>query len=243
MDVRELRRHNALKLLKRENVSKSELARILDKSPQHVGVYLRENSTRNIGHAFARQIESAFFLEKGWLDKNHDLEDRGSSLGEPAGNAADAIAKANQASEEFIQARKYWLTTRPQALYMARSELRKLMIEHDVEIQSESDDGFVVLRSGCQLRVDLFVPIFGFTTYRYESTRSMELPDILVLPANKPKASAALLRSGVSLDFYLIPKELLEALPGNTEISLYEEASRVNDTPVRQYLNNFDTLT
>lgn len=229
--MRDLRRRNALALLKRENISKSELARRLDKSPQHIGVYLRENSQRNIGHSFARQIEKAFGLETGWLDRNQDHSEPDSAM--PAGNAVEAIQKANEVSTAYIEARKQWLNARPQAVYMVRSELRKRLIEHSVDIVSEADDEFIVLCAGQPVRIDLFIPIIGFDVYRYRSSASMELPDYLAI---------SICESSSMIGFYLIPRKALEILPNNTEIRLDRTGSTLNDVDIDEHLNHFITL-
>ena len=231
MDVRDLRRRNALALLKREKCSKSELARRLDKSPQHVGQYLRESSQRNIGHAFAREIEKSFGLETGWLDRNHDHSE---PMDTPTtGNPVEAIQKANRVSQAYIDARRQWLNARPQAVYLVRSELRKRLMACGIDILSETDDEFSVMRSGLPVRIDLFIPLVGFDVYRYRGTASMELPDYLALSTCE---------SSSVIGFYLVPKEALEAMPDNTELRLQDSGHSINGVDISRHLNNFNIL-
>lgn len=230
MDIKTVRWRKARQLVEREG-GISRFAERVGRTQQQANQFAGPNPTKGIGNKIARLIEQSFGLDHGYLDKMESRE--AADLSVPASNSVEAIRKASQAAEAFVEARKNWLTTRPQALYMVRSDLRKLMIEHDVEIQSESDDGFIVSRSGRPLRVDLHVPLPGFTIYRYESTYSMELPDVLVIPVCK---------SATTVGFYLVPKYVLEKLPGNTAISLNTDSTKLNNSDISKYLDNLAPL-
>lgn len=230
MDIKTSRWQKARQLVEREG-GISRFAERIGRTQQQANQFAGPNPTKGIGNKIARLIEQSFGLAHGYLDKMESGES--ADLSTPASNSVDAIRKASQAAEAFMEARKHWLKLRPQALYMVRTDLRNLLIDNGVEIQSESDDGFIVLRSGHQIRVDLHVPLPGFVIYRYESSYSMELPDVLALPVCE---------SSTAVGFYLVPKTALEELPDNTALSMDEAATKLNDRDISRYLNNLAPL-
>lgn len=66
----EIRRWNA-RFLANEDGSMTAFADKLDKGLSQIGQLIGINNTKNIGNKIARQIESAYGKEKGWLDVPH----------------------------------------------------------------------------------------------------------------------------------------------------------------------------
>lgn len=230
MDIKTLRWQKTRRLVV-EAGGISRFAERIDRTQQQANRFAGPNPVTGIGNKIARLIETSFNLDPNYLDRQEDKP--GCNLNEPAINGVDAIFKADKSAADFVEARKIWLKTRPQAVYMVRSELREKLIDEGLEITSETDDGFTLSRHSQPLRLDLFIPFTGFNVYRYEGTYSMELPDFLVIP---------ICRSTKVLDFYLIPKSILLEMPGNDAIRLDTANESVNGLSVAEYLNNLSSL-
>lgn len=71
MDIRKVRKMNFDHLLEAEcNGVNKVMADKLNKDPGFVSLY--KNGRRNVGHAFARQLERCFQKESGWMDTYHE---------------------------------------------------------------------------------------------------------------------------------------------------------------------------
>lgn len=229
MDIKTLRWQKTRRLVS-EAGGISRFADRIERSQQQANRFAGPNPVTGIGNKIARLIETAFGRKYGYLDKPEGSD---SNLSEPADSPIDAIRKANQAAAEFVEARGHWLRTRPQCVYMVRSDLRGRLLDAGVEIVSESDDSFSVLQHGKQMRVDLFIPLSGFNVYRYESSYSMTMPDVLVIPV---------CTSSTNLSFYLIPGSILCTLPNSDALTLNDAGGTLNGVSIADCLNDLSSL-
>ncbi len=230
MDIKTLRWQKARQLVEREG-GISRFAERVGRTQQQANQFAGPNPTKGIGNKIARLIEQSFGLAHGYLDRMDS--ESSDNLSEPASNTVDAIRKASQAAQRFIEARKQWLTVRPQAFYMVRSDLRAILLNCGVEILKESDESFFFSRHGESLRLDLFVPLPGFNVYRYQGSESMTLPEVLAIPV---------CQSSTAIAFYLVPKSALSELPDNIEIKLDDTSTLLNGVDISPYLNNLSIL-
>lgn len=230
MDIKTLRWQKSRQLVEREG-GISRFAERVGRTQQQANQFAGPNPTKGIGNKIARLIEQSFGLAHGYLDRMDSADSVDLSI--PASSSVDAIRQASRTAERFIESRKQWLTARPQALYMVRSDLRKILLDASIEITKETDEEFFFIRHGKTLRIDLFIPFPGFNVYRYQGSESMTLPEALAIPVCQTSEAIA---------FYLIPNSVLSELPDNTQIKLDETSTRLNGVDVSQYLNNLSVL-
>lgn len=207
----------------------SRFAEKIGRSQSQVNRFAGPNPVTGIGDKIARLIEKSFSLDYAYLDKQGSEDD---DLSRPAETALDAIKQAYKAATDYIEAQANWLKIRSQAVYMIRSELREQLMNDGVQITSEFDDSYAILLSGQPARLDLFIPIPGFNVYRYLSSRSMKLPDVLAINCLK----------STGIDFYLVPLSVLETLPENTTIKLDAINETLNGQLISKYLNNTSSI-
>ena len=229
MDIKTLRWQKTRKLVSAAG-GISRFAERIERTQQQVNRFAGPNPVTGIGDKIARLIEVSFDLEHGFLDKPGDHQ---FDLSAPASSGSEAIHKADLAASAYVEAKIKWLKARPQMLYMVRIELRELLLNNGIDINKELDDSFLISRFDQSLRIDLFIPLAVFDVYRYRSSYSMSLPDILAIPSSQPFGKLA---------FHLIPKSILESLPDNTEIRFDENRSLLNSTNIEDYLNNLSAL-
>lgn len=69
MTIYEIRYHNTRKILQERKLKLKDLADMMDKAPAQVSAFAGVNAHKNIGDQIAREIENAFILPKGYLDR------------------------------------------------------------------------------------------------------------------------------------------------------------------------------
>ena len=230
MDVKQIRRTNALKLLKEKGINRSEFARRIGKTPQQVSVYLRDNPTRNIGHQVARDIENAFGLASGALDR--DPHGDGSFAPPPPGNIVTQVRYASQCAKRYADAQTAWLQARRDTVRAIEDNFTERLQAAGLQITDVAAGfDFIVSNVRHQSRtISLFLPLPGFERWNPPLTESAR-PDILAIA----------LLSDLSLDYAIIPGDRLPD-GGNSDLAVDSTNGTIGGMDLAPYLNHFDLI-
>ena len=202
MDITQTRRRNALQLIHDHGISKAELSRRLDKSPQHINQLLRDRDPKNIGHKMARAIESAFDKPTGWLDRTDDdagqLQPIDSS---PAGLFQYAIASA----AAYIASRKTYLAAHTQAVRAIEDDFRQRLELLGVELLPPAGRFDFMISAGLSTRsLNLKIALPGQD--KFLIPHADEAPDFIVVALMTDDIRYAVLTS----DEYLSAGEMMD---------------------------------
>ena len=228
MDIRQLRRHKTLELIKQKGISKAEFSRQLGKSPQQMNELLRDKNPKNIGHNIARLIEKTFALKEDSLDK---LSDQSQIYSDP-GSIDEAFREAEKLAEEFARIRKQWLIARTDVVRKTEDEFLNRVSNKGVEIAYlRTDFDFIVGSEGQTSYVNLFIPMPGYS--RWNCPQDL-MPDYLAI--------AILGENGV--DYAIIPKHDFQkiAKKSSGRILVNTISKTANEVDISPFMNGFDVF-
>ena len=201
MDITQTRRRNALQLIHDHGISKAELSRRLDKSPQHINQLLRDRDPKNIGHKMARAIESAFDKPTGWLDRTDDDGQPIPIDSTPAGLFQYAITSATA----YIASRKTYLAAHTQAVRAIEDDFRQRLELLGVELLPPAGRFDFMVSAGLNARsLNLKIALPGQD--KFLIPHSDEAPDFIVVALMTDEIRYAVL----SRDEYLSAGEMMD---------------------------------
>ncbi|WP_211828696.1 helix-turn-helix domain-containing protein [Kistimonas asteriae] len=237
MDIKQIRRDNALRIIKEQRINRSEFAHRIGKTPQVVSVYLRDNPTRSIGHKVAREIEKAFGLAEGWLDKPAGGGDK---ITKPApGNIAALVRYAGQCARRYSDAQADWLKARRDSLRGIEDDFSDSLEKQGLQVTDIAGTfDYTVSNSRHQTRtINLFLPFPGFDGWQPPLSDS-SWPDYLVVP----------LLTDLRLDYAIIPAAMLRDALGDSKAPLMVDYSNLTighgdkTISLDDCINRFDLL-
>jgi hypothetical protein len=91
VDIAEIRRKNLLTLMRLHRQSQADFARPMDVNPAYLSQIITRHNGRSMGGNFARRVEKAYGLDRGWMDRDQSVVPPTHNGSEPLGLSEDAI--------------------------------------------------------------------------------------------------------------------------------------------------------
>jgi transcriptional regulator with XRE-family HTH domain len=73
MEIAEIRLNNLIALMKSRGQTQADFAREMHAAPAYISQIINRHGGRRMGSAFARRVEIAYGLERGWMDHDHSV--------------------------------------------------------------------------------------------------------------------------------------------------------------------------
>ncbi|MCW7556461.1 helix-turn-helix domain-containing protein [Endozoicomonas gorgoniicola] len=230
MDIRQIRRTNALQLIKEKGITKAKFARTLGKSPQQINELLKEKNPKNIGHKIARQIEESFGLPEQWLDQKQNQDESFTAFS----TVLDSYRQAERLAATYTQAQRDWLKGRKHVTRQIEDELESRLLENGLQLLDSGNSEFrVATPSKSLVTISLFIPMPGFTGWLCPPITPMQ-PDFLAIA----------LIGDYCLDFAFIPREEYQVLRSKEKprIDINTKDGTASGKSLEPWVNRFDLI-